>query len=103
FADNDTFEFAFSSVVEHDHRMVQARIDLLFAHGFDPFAVGHKSGCLGCRHTALVYAHTHTRGNVNPSPRGIELCILPPFTEAGATRLDGGFHPDDAANLLWEY
>jgi hypothetical protein len=49
-----------------------------------------------------MHAYADTRGNVNPSPRGVELGILAPFTEASANRLDGSFHADDAANLLWK-
>jgi hypothetical protein len=49
-----------------------------------------------------MHAYTDAGGNVNPSSRGIELGTLTPFTKAGANRLDGRFHADDAANLLWK-
>jgi hypothetical protein len=52
---------------------------------------------------SLVYTNAHTGGNVNPSPRGIELGILAPFAKACANRIDGGFHADDASNLLREH
>jgi hypothetical protein len=49
-----------------------------------------------------MHAYTDAGGNMNPSARGVELRVFTPFTETGANRLDGSFHADNAANLLWE-
>src|SRR5262245_8917318 len=83
--------------------MVQARIDLLFSHRFDPFAMGHEASGAGAGHTALVNTNSDAGWNVDAAPRCVELRILAPFSEASADRVDGGFHANDAADLLGRY
>jgi hypothetical protein len=64
--------------------------------------MSHETGSTGGRNAALMDAYTDAGGNVNPSAWGVELGVLAPFTEAGANGLDGRFHANDAANILWE-
>ena len=99
-ADDDAFQFPFSGVVEHDDRMIEARIDLLAGHRFDPFAMGHQAGGFGRRHAALVHAHAHAGGKVNAPARRVELRALTPLAKAQAHGFDRFVHGDNAANLL---
>jgi hypothetical protein len=65
--------------------------------------VGHEASGAGNGHAALVDAYPHTCGDVNPTPRRVELRILAPFAKAGANRFNCGFHANHPTDFLWEY
>ena len=99
-ADDDAFEFAFGGVVEHDDRMIEARINLFFGHRLDPFAMRHQAGGFGRGHAALMHADAHAGGNMNAPARRIELRVLAPLAKSHAHGFDGFGHGDDASNFL---
>jgi hypothetical protein len=62
--------------------------------------MGHEAGGAGGGHAALMDTYSDASRNVDAAPRCVQLRILAPFPKAGANRLDGSFHADDAAYLF---
>ena len=87
-ADDDALELAFGGIIEHDHRMIEAGINLLVGHRLDPFTVSHQPGGFGRGYAALVDADPHAGWNMNSSARRIQLRIFTPFAKAQTHGLD---------------